>query len=557
MTTGLPSDMSARSAILESVYLNADLAVFVVDVLPDGSYQFVDINPRHEEVTGLSADWIRGRSLDDLRPRLSDRDVQRVRRRYGDCVDSGRPTEYEEELTIDGQTTWWLTRLSPIMGTDDRVARLVGTSLPITRRRELEQQLRSAVEEADAARQDAEQARERAEAAQQRAEAANESKSAFLAGVSHEIRTPLSSILGFIELLQETALTGEQRTFADTIERSARQLRVLLDNVLDLSKAEAGRIEMQNKAFDLHALVGDSVRQLAPDADKQDTRLTYTVGSALPQAVRGDPDRLRQVLLNLLSNAIKFTPNGRVEVRAHRPPHAQPERDSSRFWLRLEVEDTGIGIPPSEQSTIFRAFAQGDASEEILNAGHLSSGVGLGLTITRELVELMDGTIEVESKVGEGATFRVEMPLQADEGGRRRPASRPRESSAAAHEFDGLRVLVAEDEPSHRYLIQRYLERLGIEPDLVETGPEALKRIESTDYDVVLLDVGLPGMTGVEVTEQVRSRPRSRQPRIVAATAQAIEGDRERFLDAGMDGYLPKPFNLSDLVGALRSAMPR
>lgn len=544
--------MPARRAILESVYENADLAVFVVDVRSDGAYEFVDINPRHEEITGLDAGWIRGRQLHDLHPRVPRDTLDAVRQQYDRCVREARPTEYEEKLIIDDRPSWWLTRLSPLKNADGRVHRIVGTAVPITERRMLEERLRGALDAAERARADA--------------EAATRAKSSFLAGVSHEIRTPLSSILGFVDLLRDTDLSGDQRIYADTLARSGRQLRVLLDNVLDLSKAEAGRIELRNRPFDLHALIGETVRQMAPSASKQGTQLTYTVMSSVPRHVAGDPDRLRQILLNLLSNAIKYTADGRVDVQARTDTASRDRRDAAGaegserrvFRLTLEVEDTGVGIPDSERTSIFEAFQQGSRTPARRWGRAMSTGVGLGLAITKEIVDLMDGTIGVESAVGEGSTFRVEIPLtRVDPSVRKRSGAGDAATSARAR-FEALRVLVVEDEPSHLYLTQQYLQRLGVEPDTAESGPEALRLIRSKPYDVVLMDIGLPGLTGVDVTRQIRSEGGvPKQPQIIAATAQAIEGDRERFLEAGMDDHLSKPFDLADLATLLRRVMPR
>lgn len=540
--------MPARRAILENIYETADLAIFVVDVLQNGTYRFVDINPRHEEITGLSANWIRGRALRDLRPRLPEETLGEVRRRYDRCVREEQSIEYEEKLVIDDRPSWWLTRLNPLVDDAGRVFRLVGTGMPITERRLLEERLRAALKEMEKAR--------------SVAETANKAKSAFLAAVSHEIRTPLSSILGFVDLLQETALTSNQRTYADTIARSGQQLRVLLDNVLDLSKAEAGKMELQVRPFDLHTLISDAVHQMALGASKQKTRLTVSIGAAVPQTVVGDPDRLRQILLNLLSNAVKFTVDGRIDVIARAdlgPGEETGESDPAdrSFLLHLDVTDTGVGIPESEQEAIFEAFQQGSRRPDPWSRRTRASGVGLGLAITQEIVHLMGGSLHLDSTVGEGSTFGIRVPLYRSGGRRSRASSRESASEAEGGRFATLRVLVVEDEPSHRYLTQQYLRRLGVEPDTAEDGPKALRLIEANAYDVVFMDVGLPGLTGVDVTRHIRSQDNlPHQPQIIAATAQAVQGDRERFLSAGMDGYLSKPFDLVDLAQALGRAIP-
>jgi CheY-like chemotaxis protein len=287
-----------------------------------------------------------------------------------------------------------------------------------------------------------------------------------------------------------------------------------------------------------------------------------SIGAAVPQTVVGDPDRLRQVLLNLLSNAVKFTVDGRIDViaRADRGPEEETgESDPAdrSFILHLDVTDTGVGIPESEQEAIFEAFQQGSRRPDRWSRRTRASGVGLGLAITQEIVELMGGSLHLDSTVGEGSTFGIRVPLHRS--GRRRPRASSSESTSKAEggRFATLRVLVVEDEPSHRYLTEQYLRRLGVEPDTAEDGPEALRLIEANAYDVVFMDVGLPGLTGVDVTRQIRTRDDlPHQPQIIAATAQAVQGDRERFLSAGMDGYLSKPFDLVDLAQALGRAIP-
>jgi signal transduction histidine kinase/CheY-like chemotaxis protein len=383
---------------------------------------------------------------------------------------------------------------------------------------------------------------------------ASQAKSEFLANISHEVRTPLNALMGLTRLLMDSPLNQEQKSWLDLMDSSAHALLGLLNDVLDLSRIEAGKLDIEQVRFDLHETLETVGALYAQQARAKPLDWSLEIAPGLPRKMLGDPGRLRQVLGNLLSNALKFTPRGgRIRITA-----ALSSTADAAPQLQLQVQDSGVGISPRQQATIFDAFTQADAS-----TARRYGGSGLGLAICSRLVTLMGGRISLQSALGQGSSFTVTLPLGEAAGADSGPLSAPaelHELAEAGDRFAGLCVLVAEDHPVNELLMTQLLKRLGCVVRVARDGQQALEQWAKGGVDIVLMDVQMPGTNGLQSTRLIRdheSRQGLPHTPIVAVTANAMNGDREICMAAGMDGYTAKPVSPQALMHAMDHALLR
>jgi len=373
------------------------------------------------------------------------------------------------------------------------------------------------------------------------AEEAHRTKSLFLANMSHEIRTPMNGIIGMASLLNQTFLSKEQRGYIDTIQSCSDTLLTVINNILDFSTLEAGKITLEEKETDLRGCIEEVIEIFIARTLSAGILLHCHIEEDVPGRIITDSDRLRQILINLVGNAVKFTQQGEIRIRIFLAP-TPPDILPGRVVLGFEIKDTGIGIQPDQFDQLFHSFSQVDSS-----VTRKYGGTGLGLTISDRLVQLMNGKIKVESTPGVGSCFSFTIltriaPFKTGANG-----YVPIPLLSGKYPF---RMLLAEDNPINQQLALIILKKMGYNPDIAENGKEVLQKLEQQPYDLILMDIQMPEMDGLEATRMIRSG-NSQQPVIIAMTANATRQDRETCLSEGMDDYLSKPVNIEELVHTL------
>jgi PAS domain S-box-containing protein len=512
-TANLPTPLQG---VLSAAVLAAPTGIVVCDPnLPDCPVIYA--NPAFYRITGYSEEEVIGRNCRFLQgPGTNPRHIKALR----EAIENGKAINVEiVNHRKDGSRFVNELHLSPIFGEDGEVRYIFGIQHDVSAR---------------------EQFARDAERARRAAERANAEKSDFLAFMSHEIRTPMNGVMGTISLLLDTTLDAEQHAYAETARRCGELLLATVNEMLDLSRIEAGHLAIEEEAFDLAAPVAEVLDLLAPAVAEKGIRLSASIDPLLPARVTGDARRLRQVLLNLADNAVKFTAVGGVGIRV--------ERAENTNLVRFAVADTGIGMPPEVQARLFGRFAQGGPE-----TARRYGGSGLGLMICKRLVGLMGGRIVLASTPGKGSTFSFEVPLRpiAESG---RPPSTLLPKPALAKPLPGARgrILIAEDGEANQLVAAAILRKAGYAVDLARDGEEALGAARTAAYDLVLMDVRMPRMDGLAATVAIRGLegPAARVP-IIAMTAAVMPNEVARCLEAGMDGHVAKPMDLTALLAAV------
>ncbi len=532
-------NISGRKKAEGALKASERLLLSIINFLPDPTFvidkegRVISWNHAIETMTGIKAEQILGKGnyeyalpfYGERRPVLIDM-VQSSDPHFEEKYDS---IKRQEDGTLVGEAympnlregeTYLLGSASALYDSDGNYWGAIESIRDITERKHVEEDLQRSKE---------------------KAELATRAKSEFLANMSHEIRTPMNAVIGMTGLLLDENLTDGQRECVEIVRSSGDALLAIINNILDLTKIEADMIELESQPFVLRSCIEESIDLVATDARKKGLNISYKIDYDTPEAILGDPTRLSQILINLLNNAVKFTEKGEVVISVY-----SIKLEGYNYEIHFAVEDTGIGIPKDKMSRLFQSFSQIDASTT-----RKYGGTGLGLAISKRLSEMMGGKIWVESKQGIGSTFHFTILAEAtlcepiDAG---KPVSW-QEDGYLDHD---LSILLAEDNAVNQRVTQRMLCKLGFRADVAGNGIEVLQAMERQHYDVILMDVLMPEMDGLETTKAIRQRwPAEKQPAIIAMTASALKGDREMCLAAGMDSYISKPTKMEALKAAL------
>lgn len=507
-------DLRESENRFRAIFETAQDSVFI----KDSSLKYLQVNPAMEKLFCKPASELIGKTDVELFDKKAGDEIQETDLQ----VLSGKIIEVEHSKRVNGRSFTFQISKVPMRDGSGRINGLCGIARDITDHKRAEDELKSAKEEA---------------------EAAARAKSEFLATMSHEIRTPMNAIIGMTSILLDSDLTPEHRESIETIRSSGDILLTTINDILDFSKIESGKMELECQPFNLRQCIEEAMDLVAPRAMENGLDLAYLMDDSVPGTIVADSTILRQVLTNLLSNAVKFTKRGKIEIFIK-----ALQQNENLYELSFSVEDTGIGISKKSLNKLFKPFSQVDMSTT-----RKYEGTGLGLAICKRLVEFMGGRIWAESELGKGSIFRFTIKCRAAPDEIAFIKETPPSSEISHHPVDedqSLQILLAEDNPINQKVAMRMLIKLGYKADAVANGLEVLQALERQTYDVILMDVQMPEMDGFDATRDIRKRWIN-GPKIIAITAYALEGDKEKCLEAGMDDYISKPMNISELAEIL------
>ncbi len=499
-------NLKERAEELSTILATIPAYVYFKDI----NLKYVLVNRSFEELINKKAEDIVGKRLHEI---ISTYHNDTYNQKEQEVLETGKSLyDIEEEIMINDSLNYLNTNIAPIRNLENEIIGIIGISLNITERKHNEQELLHAKE---------------------LAEAGTQAKNEFIASVSHEFRTPMNGILGLSEILRNTNLTHEQLDLLKGITTSADNLLVLLNDVLDFSAIEAGKMEIDYQAFDLNKLLDDINLVIGIRAKEKDLEFNIIKEENLPNILVGDAQRLRQIIINLANNAVKFTEEGKVNVNI-----TKQKTEDNKLTIRFEVADTGIGIPHAAMQSLFQVFSRVKQDKSKLIAG-----TGLGLSICKKLTDMMQGDIGVESVQGKGSMFWFTLPFEVGVQKAIVDEIKPIEIVKS----DGKKhILLVDDNHINQRISKFHLEKMGLKVDQAYNGQEALSKYCQNNYDLIVLDIQMPIMDGYEVAKAIRDveKNTARHIPIIALTANAMKGDKEKYLNAGMDDYISKPFTL-------------
>ncbi|MEW6491617.1 MAG: response regulator, partial [Cyanobacteriota bacterium] len=528
-------ELADKEHFLRSIYDGVGESIFVVDVLENGEFRYVGLNPTHESLTGLRSTELQGKTPAQVFPPDA---AAAVQQHYCDCVAAGETITYEEYLSFQGQPTWWFTSLTPLRDEQERISRLIGCSIDITELKNTQAELAKAKEAA---------------------EAANQAKSTFLANMSHELRTPLNGILGYAQILQrDSQCTSQQKNGVDVIYHCGTHLLTLINDILDLSKIEADKFELYPENFNFSLFLNGLLDIFHLKATQKSIQFSYIPLSQIPTVIYADEKRLRQVLMNLLSNAVKFTDNGsvtfKVEIISHQSSVNEQELRTNNQGLRtntkirFQIEDTGVGIMPEQLETIFLPFEQvGDSSRR-------AEGTGLGLAITQKILALMESQIFVESTPQVGSRFWFDLDVPAVFTSFEK-ITIPSTDNIKGYSGEKRKILIVDDRWENRAVLNNILEPIGFEVAEAANGQEGLEKAVEFQPDLIFADLVMPVMDGYQMTRQLRQRLEFHKTIIIAISANVFESAQLQSLESGGNDFLSKPVQAEALLNKIQNSL--